>query len=36
MSGIIDARLRELTIELPQPSTPGANYLPSAAAIFCF
>jgi len=24
----VDARLKELGIELPQPSTPGANYVP--------
>ena len=27
MVGMIDARLKELRIELPQPSTPGANYV---------
>ena len=27
MAGMIDARLKELRIELPQPSTPGANYV---------
>src|SRR5262249_27415836 len=26
--GRIDVRLKELAIELPQPSTPGANYVP--------
>lgn len=28
MPGIIDARLEELGIELPEPSVPGANYVP--------
>jgi len=28
MPGTIDARLAELGIELPQPSAPGANYVP--------
>jgi enamine deaminase RidA (YjgF/YER057c/UK114 family) len=28
MPGIIDARLAALGIELPQPSAPGANYVP--------
>lgn len=28
MAGIIDTRLKELNIELPQASTPGANYVP--------
>jgi enamine deaminase RidA (YjgF/YER057c/UK114 family) len=28
MAGRIDGRLRELGIELPTPSTPGANYVP--------
>lgn len=28
MVGVVDARLNELGIELPQPSTPGANYVP--------
>ena len=28
MSGRIEARLRELGIELPQPATPVANYVP--------
>jgi enamine deaminase RidA (YjgF/YER057c/UK114 family) len=28
MAGRIDARLKELGIELPTPSTPGANYVP--------
>jgi enamine deaminase RidA (YjgF/YER057c/UK114 family) len=28
MNGKIDARLRELGIELPSASTPGANYVP--------
>jgi enamine deaminase RidA (YjgF/YER057c/UK114 family) len=28
MSGEIEQRLRELGIELPQPSAPGANYVP--------
>jgi enamine deaminase RidA (YjgF/YER057c/UK114 family) len=29
MPGRIDDRLKELGIELPQPSQPGANYLPA-------
>src|SRR3954465_12831113 len=29
MPGRIDERLKELGIELPQPSKPGANYLPT-------
>ena len=28
MSGRIDARLKDLNIELPTPSTPAANYVP--------
>lgn len=32
MAGRIDARLKELGIELPRPSTPGANYLPFVRA----
>lgn len=28
MSGTIDARLEELGITLPKPSTPAANYVP--------
>ncbi len=28
MAGRIDTRLKELDIELPTPSTPGANYVP--------
>lgn len=28
MAGRIDERLKELGIELPQPSKPGANYVP--------
>jgi enamine deaminase RidA (YjgF/YER057c/UK114 family) len=28
MAGTIEARLQELAIELPQPSTPGADYVP--------
>src|SRR5581483_570628 len=28
MTGRIDARLRELNIELPKPSSPSANYVP--------
>jgi enamine deaminase RidA (YjgF/YER057c/UK114 family) len=28
MPGRIDARLKELGLELPAPSTPGANYVP--------
>ena len=37
MSGRIDARLKELGLELPAPSTPGANYVPfvrSGALVF--
>ena len=30
--GQVDSRLRELGIELPQPSTPGANYVPFVRA----
>jgi len=30
MAGRIDERLKELQIELPRPSTPGANYVPFA------
>jgi enamine deaminase RidA (YjgF/YER057c/UK114 family) len=33
MAGIIDSRLKELNIELPQPSTPGANYVPFVRSI---
>ena len=29
MTNPIDARLKELGIELPQPSTPGASYVPA-------
>jgi enamine deaminase RidA (YjgF/YER057c/UK114 family) len=32
MAGTIDARLRELGIELPQASTPAANYVPYVQA----
>lgn len=32
MSGKIDQRLKDLAIELPQPSTPGANYVPYVRA----
>jgi enamine deaminase RidA (YjgF/YER057c/UK114 family) len=32
MSGRIEARLRELGIELPEPAAPVANYLPSATS----
>lgn len=32
MSGRIDARLRELAIELPEPSKPGATYVTFLAA----
>lgn len=32
MSGKIDQRLKDLDIELPQPSTPGANYVPYVRA----
>jgi len=28
MAGAIDSRLRELGVELPEPATPGANYVP--------
>jgi enamine deaminase RidA (YjgF/YER057c/UK114 family) len=28
MAGTIEARLKELNIELPQPSAPAANYIP--------
>jgi len=28
MAGNVEQRMRELGVELPQPSTPGANYLP--------
>ena len=28
MAGTVEARIRELGIELPEPSTPGANYVP--------
>ncbi|MEO8295788.1 MAG: RidA family protein [Gemmatimonadota bacterium] len=28
MAGRVDTRIRELAIELPQASTPGANYIP--------
>jgi enamine deaminase RidA (YjgF/YER057c/UK114 family) len=28
MAGLIEARMRELGIELPTPSTPGADYVP--------
>jgi enamine deaminase RidA (YjgF/YER057c/UK114 family) len=28
VAGIVEGRLRELSIELPTPSSPGANYLP--------
>jgi hypothetical protein len=28
MTGRIDRRLAELAVELPQPSKPGANYVP--------
>ncbi len=28
MPGMIDGRLKELGMELPQPSTPGADYVP--------
>ena len=28
MSGSIDERLKKLGIDLPQPSSPGANYVP--------
>jgi enamine deaminase RidA (YjgF/YER057c/UK114 family) len=37
MAGRIDARLKELGLELPTPSTPGANYVPfvrSGALVF--
>lgn len=29
MSGRVDARLKELSIELPEPSTPGGNFVPT-------
>ncbi len=32
MAGRIDARLTELGLELPTPSTPGANYVPFVPA----
>ena len=32
MPGRIDARLKELGLELPAPSTPGANYVPFVRA----
>jgi enamine deaminase RidA (YjgF/YER057c/UK114 family) len=32
MSGTIDARLRQLGIELPEPATPVANYVPFAVS----
>ena len=28
MTGLVERRLRELEIELPEPSIPGANYVP--------
>ena len=28
MAGMVDARIKALGIELPEPSTPGANYVP--------
>ena len=28
MTGTVDARLKDLGIELPTPSTPAANYIP--------
>ena len=28
MAGTVEARIQELGIELPEPSTPGANYVP--------
>jgi len=28
MAGNVERRMRELGVELPQPSTPGANYVP--------
>ncbi|MGE5414936.1 MAG: RidA family protein [Syntrophomonadaceae bacterium] len=37
MAGRIEARLKELDLELPVPSTPGANYVPfvrSGALVF--
>lgn len=37
MPGRIEARLKELSLELPVPSTPGANYVPfvrSGALVF--
>ena len=30
MAGTVEARIRELGIELPEPSKPGANYVPFA------
>jgi enamine deaminase RidA (YjgF/YER057c/UK114 family) len=32
VSGRVEQRLRDLAIELPQPSTPGANYVPFVLA----
>jgi enamine deaminase RidA (YjgF/YER057c/UK114 family) len=32
MSGMIDARLRQLGIELPEPAAPVANYVPFAVS----
>jgi enamine deaminase RidA (YjgF/YER057c/UK114 family) len=32
MSGTIEARLKELSIELPEPTAPMANYVPFTAA----
>ena len=32
MSGTIEARLRELAIELPEPTAPMANYVPFTVA----
>ena len=32
MSGTIDARLRQLGIELPEPAAPVANYVPFAVS----
>jgi enamine deaminase RidA (YjgF/YER057c/UK114 family) len=32
MSGTIDARLRQLSIELPEPAAPVANYVPFAVS----
>ena len=28
MGGLVESRLKELSLELPTPSTPGANYVP--------